>query len=625
MTEDPTFPRPQLRRADWRDLSGTWDFAYDDQNIWRSPAEVTFDRRITVPFPPESPASGVHDTDFHAVVWYRCRVPLRGPERPVAGERRLLLHFGAVDYRASVWVNGQLVAEHEGGHTPFSADISAVAGDAPALDVVVRAEDDPHDLSQPRGKQDWKQEPHVIWYHRTTGIWQPVWLEWVPDVHLTALRWTPDPDRKEVRLQLRLVTPPPSGWRTRVTLRLRGDLLAEQTVALTGRDASLTLSLAHAAGTYDKDELLWSPRFPNLIDALIEVIRPDGQVSDTVYSYAGLRSVEVSDGRFLLNGVPYFLRLVLAQNYWPESHLAAPSPDHLRREVELAKELGFNGVRIHQKIEDPRFLYWCDRLGLVVWGEAANAFLFTSDAQERLTREWLEALRRDVSHPCIVAWVPLNESWGVPNLERDPAQRHFVKGLYHLTRSLDFTRPVVANDGWEHVAGNILGIHDYALNAEVLRERYGSHEQIERTFASVQPHFRNIFTDGHHRSDEAVMLTEFGGLSIRPQNDEQWWGYATVGSAEALLSAYDTLVSAVLSSDVLMGFCYTQLTDTAQETNGLLRADRTPKVDPAQLRAINRRPARSVPGDIVQDIHHDAQERAGTLGRRTLSAEPAPS
>ncbi|WP_110885193.1 glycoside hydrolase family 2 protein [Deinococcus yavapaiensis] len=617
MHDDPHYPRPQLRRPEWRDLSGPWRFAFDDENSWRAPGDATFDREIQVPFPPESELSGLRETGYHAVVWYARRVDLSEAERPVRGERRLVLHFGAVDYRASVWVDGHLVATHEGGHTPFSADISEAVGRADGFEVVVRAEDDPRDLAQPRGKQDWQEVPHVIWYHRTTGIWQTVWLEVVPDMFVERLKFLPDVDRGELRLTARFNRDVSADASVHVKASLRGNVLARQVVYADGREAHAVLGLRHTSGTPERHDLLWSPKRPNLIDVEIELRDASGAVIDRVESYAGLRSAEVRDGQFLLNGFPYYLRLVLAQNYWPQSHLAAPSPGHLQREVELVKELGFNGVRIHQKIEDPRFLYWCDRVGLVVWGEIANAYVFDEDAQLRLTSEWLEAVRRDFNHPCVVAWVPLNESWGVPNLERDALQRHFVKGLYHLTKSLDPTRPVIGNDGWQHVAGDILGIHDYAFTGDVLRERYGSHEQLAHTFERVQPHFRRILTDGHTRRGEAVMLTEFGGLSLRPAESERWWGYGTVGSPDELLEKYRELVAAVLESNVLMGFCYTQLTDTEQETNGLLRADRTPKVDPAKLRAVNVGFAHSVPGDVINEIHTDAQRRDADLRKNT--------
>ena len=599
-------PRPQLARERYVDLGGVWDFAYDDASRgldegWQARADV-FDRTIVVPFPPESPASGIGDTTFHPLVWYRR--DFEDPRRDLA--ERLLLHCGAVDYRASVWVNGQLVASHEGGHTPFSADITAALRSDGRQELVIRAEDPPADLAQPRGKQDWQAEPHKIWYHRTTGIWQPVWLEPVGATHVTRLRWTPDLDRGLLGLGIRLQRQDATPLRVRVQLRLRDTLLVDDSYTVQGSDLQREITLDTASNSMDRQELLWSPSHPNLIDATIEVW--SGQVLlDRVQSYVGLRSAAVAEGRFLLNGFPYYLRLALEQGYWPQSHLAAPDEAARRREVELAKELGFNGVRIHQKVEDPRYLYWCDRLGLLVWGEIANAYVFSEDAVARLTREWLEVLERDYNHPCIVAWVPLNESWGVPNLRRDPAQRHYVQALYHLTKAIDPTRPAIGNDGWEHLVGDIHGIHDYAFDGAALRARYGSVDAMERTWSEVQPHHRAMGLPGLQRTDEPIMLTEFGGLSLRPEGGAQWWGYGTVASPEEYLAKYRELLDAVLDSPAIAGFCYTQLTDTGQETNGLLTEDRVPKLDPAAVRAITRRAAAAIPGDIVTQMQQ-AQE-----------------
>lgn len=600
-------PRPQLTRPRWTDLGGQWQFAYDDNN--RGIAEHwidqpdNFPRTITVPFPPESQASGIGDTTFHPIVWYRRTFTVPADDQ----QGRMLLHFGAVDYRAHVWVNGHLVAEHEGGHTSFTADISAVlrSGDAEQV-VVVRAEDQPTDLAQPRGKQYWQPEPGRIWYHRTTGIWQPVWLEPVSETFIQEIRWTPDLDRGMLGLYVRLNGAPAQPVQIRVRLSLRGTQLADDTYTLERQETRRDIALEAGGFTMDYRKVLWSPRHPNLIDATITLLQNDEPL-DEVQSYAGLRRVEARDGRFLLNGTPYYLRLVLAQNYWPESHLAAPSSAALRREVELVKALGFNGVRIHQKIEDPRFLYWCDKLGVLVWGEAANAFVYNGDAAERLTHEWLEAVRRDYNHPSIVTWVPLNESWGVPNLDRDPAQRDYVRALYYLTKALDPTRPVIGNDGWQHVVGDILGIHDYALDGDALRERYGTPAALDRTLESVQPHHRKLLIDGRRRAGEPVMLTEFGGLSQTPGEGEHWWGYGTVPGSEAFLAKYDELITAVLQCEGIFGFCYTQLTDTEQETNGLLRADRTPKLDLHAVRAINSQASKAVPGDIILDIHIAAE------------------
>jgi beta-galactosidase/beta-glucuronidase len=596
------YPRPQLVRTRWMDLQGPWGFVYDDgdqgrNEHWERCTDI-FCRTIIVPFPPESPASEIADRSFHPIVWYRRTFQIAPKDR----EQRLLLHFGAVDYQADVWVNGQHVAHHIGGQTPFTADItSALSGEEQS--VVVRAEDQPRDLNQPRGKQDWEEEPHRIWYHRTTGIWQPVWLEPVHATHVTSIRWTPNLDRALLGLVVALRRSDTTPIRLRVQLSLEDQMLADNTYFVAGAHFHTEIALDGLSimPGGEIEHILWAPEHPNLIDARLSLLTEDGVIDD-VESYVGLRSVAAENGHFLLNGRPYYLRLVLEQGYWPESHLAAPSPDALRAEVEWIKRLGFNGVRIHQKVEDPRFLYWCDRLGLLVWGETANAYAFSPDAVTSLVREWIEVLARDYSHPCIVTWVPLNESWGVPNLAADPVQSQYVQTLYSLTKTLDPTRPVIGNDGWEYLVGDMIGIHDYTFDGTVIHERYGSARALETTAREVRPHYRAIMLGRGHTIEAPVILSEFGGVSYRPETNSHWHGYGTVTSSEELLAKYNELVSAILDCPTVVGFCYTQLTDTGQETNGLLTASRHAKLDPATIHAVTSRPAAAVPGDITRDI-----------------------
>lgn len=605
-------PRPQLRRDRWIDLGGVWRFAFDDDDRglrerWFQRTDA-FDREILVPFPPESKCSMVHETGFHPVVWYRRDLRLEESDR----RERLLLHFGAVDFKAKVWVNGHLVAEHEGGQTPFCADITPYLTAADMQSIVVRAEDDPRDLQQPRGKQFWDETPGYIWYHRTTGIWQPVWIEPAPEIAISELRWTPDVDRLGVSLTVRLDRDPPERFRIRV--RLTGDqperLLADDTCLITGRELrrDLLLDISDAA-IRRRRTLLWAPEHPNLIGAVIELLDADGDCLDRVDSYFGLRRIETRGGRFLINGVPVFLRLVLAQNYWPDSLLAAPDADALRREVELIQSLGFNGVRIHQKVEDPRFLYWCDRLGVLVWAEAANAYVYSDRAAEMLLREWLTTVRRNYNHPSIITWVPLNESWGVPDLDRSAEQRHFVRALYHLTHALDPTRPVIANDGWQHAVGDVFGVHDYALDPGTLRERYQDRAAIARTFHEVRPQHHALLGEGAELKEQPIVISEFGGLAFKPGTGEDWFGYGQFADRDELIARYEGLVSALLDSTALAGFCYTQLTDTAQETNGLLTADRKPKLDPERIRAINSRPSKAVPSEVLDALIKQEVER----------------
>ncbi len=559
---------------------------------WQEKEEV-FTRTIQVPYPPESIASGIGDNGFHAVVWYRRTFEVA----PEDAEKRLLLHCGAIDYYAQVWVNGQLIARHEGGQTPITVDIRTALRPGTEQVVVIRAEDAPKDLTQPRGKQDWQEPPHEIWYHRTTGIWQPVWLEPVSPTYISQVRWTPDLDRGLLSFTVTLEREEDTPLNLRVRLYQDGLDLANDVYMMRGTELRRQIAFDPAA-MVASDQLLWSPRHPNLIDVTLTVLSGD-KVIDEVQSYIGIRSVSVADGRFLLNGLPYYLRFVLEQGYWPDTHLAAPDANALRREVELIKEMGFNGVRVHQEVADPRFLYWCDRLGLLVWGEMANAQVFSPLAVQRLIREWMEVVTRDYNHPCIVAWVPLNESWGVPNVARDPAQQHYVQALYHMTKALDSTRPVIGNDGWDNFVSDIFGVHDYTFEGSVLTERYGSFEAVARTLHEVQPSNHALILPGYRREGEPIMLTEFGGINFHPDGDGPTFGYGSVTDSESLLEKYKELIDAIVSSPAIAGFCYTQLTDVEQETNGLLTEYREPKLNPTAVREITTQVSAAVPGDVI--------------------------
>jgi len=590
-----------LERSHWQNLNGAWQFAFGDDQPWRAPQDVVYDRQITVPYAPESEASGIHDESFHHTLWYRTVLTPEWPE--AEGEQALCLHFGAVDYAATVWVNGQMVAQHEGGHTPFCADLSGAWGPGEALEIVVRAIDDPHDLAKPRGKQDWEREPHEIWYPRTSGIWQTVWLEARPVTHLSTLHWTANVERWEVAFQARVLGPLTEGLRLRVRLEADGVLLADDDYAVLHADLARTLALRDPGIDAARRHLLWSPEHPQLITATLELYAGDDLI-DRVSSYTALRSVGVDAQHFLLNGRPYFLKLVLDQGYWPKSLLSATDAE-LKRDVELTRLLGFNGARKHQKIEDPRYLYWCDVLGLLVWEELPSAYAFSNEAALRLSREWTEAIERDRSHPCIVAWVPFNESWGVPDLPLSAAQRDLVRALYHLTKTLDPTRPVIGNDGWEYVVTDIVAIHDYSHKPQKLRARYGSRDAVRQSLQQERPHKRLLSLDEVLDRWQPAMLTEFGGIAYTTTED-RGWGYSRTKNAQELQEQYSALLEAVHDCDGLIGFCYTQLADTFQEKNGLLFEDRRPKAD-LKVLAVANRGERS-----AQEQEHDADQ--GDMG-----------
>jgi len=577
---DTAYPRPQLVREHWQSLNGQWKFAFDDEKRYKHPSDsIEWTNQISVPYPPESKASGIGDRGFHRACWYEREFSVD------SDGQRVLLHFGAADYFARAWVDGHLVVEHEGGHTPFNADITRALGDAEHHTVTVYVEDDPHDLAKPRGKQDWQLEPHSIWYPRTTGIWQTVWLERVPRTYIAKLRWTPHFDGFEIGCEVLIDGDLEDDLTVEVKIRHGKKMLADDHYQVIGNEAHRKIALSDPGIDDSRNELLWSPERPTLLDADL-TLRYKGQVLDRVHSYTALRQVNISRDRFMLNGRPYTLRLVLDQGYWPDTLLTAPSDEALRRDVELAKAMGFNGVRKHQKIEDPRYLYWADKLGLMVWEEMPSAYRFTPLAIRRMVREWTEAIERDYSHPCVIVWVPFNESWGVPNLTSMQAHRNAVEALYHLTRTLDSTRPVIGNDGWEASATDILGIHDYDPDPERIYVRYGSTEKTQELFDRRRPGGRILTLDGYPHRGQPIMLTEFGGIAyFKSQDAAKIWGYSEAGSESEFYEHYRRLLEVVNVTPIFSGFCYTQFADTFQEANGLLYADRTPKLPLEQIAA----------------------------------------
>ena len=582
------YPRPMLRRASWTSLNGVWEFALDPDQAWSTPDHVEFDQTIHVPFAPESLASGIGYSRFIPCCWYQRRIM----PPPLAEGERLLLHFGAVDYGATVWVDDHFAGSHEGGYTPFSLDITdLLRADVPQV-VAVRVLDDPTDLAKPRGKQDWQTEPHAIWYPRTTGIWQTVWLETVPATRIGTLRWSSSLQAWDIGLEAILEGVPRDDVRLSIQLRvgegLDRKLLADDTYYVVAGEVHRRIALSDPGIDDFRNELLWSPDSPTLITARVRLWAMRGELLDDVESYTAIRSVGIEGDRFTLNGRPYPLRMVLDQGYWPATGLTAPDDAALRRDVELAKEMGFNGVRKHQKLEDPRYLYWADRLGLLVWGEMPSAYRFTKRSVARVTREWTEAILRDIGHPCLIAWVPFNESWGVPDLPNNPAQRDYVQALYHLTKTLDASRPTIGNDGWESLATDIIGIHDYDADPTRIVRRYGGPEGIPQLFHRERPGGRLLTLTGHPHAGQPLMLTEFGGIAFTDGADEdETWGYSRAETAEEFASRLTTLLEAVRGLNLLAGSCYTQFADTFQEANGLLREDRTPKIPLVQIAAAN--------------------------------------
>jgi beta-galactosidase/beta-glucuronidase len=562
-------------------LDGPWEFALDELGRMHAD-EVRFERTIRVPFSPETRLSGIAAKGFFNRSWYR-----RSFKTPrLARGECLLLHFGAVDYEATVWINGQMAGHHAGGYTPFTFNITRFLVNGPEQTILVRADDDPTDLAKPRGKQDWQAEPHSIWYPRTSGIWQTVWLEIVPETYIENIRWTSNLERWEITLHARLSQSTVDRLRLHVRLSSGELTIADDTYSVSNREVLRRIALSDPGVDDYRNELLWCPERPRLIDAEIELWGERGELVDSVRSYTALRAVGTQRDRFLLNGRPYYLRMVLDQGYWPGGGATAPDDEALRRDVELAKQMGFNGVRKHQKIEDPRYLFWADTLGLMVWVEMPSAYRFTDSSVRHVTREWIDVVTRDYSHPSVVTWVPFNESWGVPNLPDSLSERHYVQGLYHLTKTLDATRPVLGNDGWESVATDIIGIHDYDDDPDRMARRYRAEEVLPRLFRRERPGGRLLILDDRPPPDQPLILSEFGGIAC--PSAPGTWGYAYCATPEDFSKRYTRLLETVRSLGVLAGFCYTQFADTYQEANGLLRPDRTPKFPIAEIARATR-------------------------------------
>ncbi len=569
-------PRPQFQREQWLNLNGPWEFEFDDANAgldgnWQA-AGKKLARTITVPFCFESKLSGIGDTSFHPVVWYRRAFTVPADWKG----KRVLLHFGAVDYRANVWVNGKMAGAHTGGQTPFYFDITPHLA-AGQNAITVRAEDPPTDRSVPRGKQYWEPKSRSIFYTRTTGIWQTAWLEAVPETHLERVRVTPSSDGS-VRFEARIRSPKPD-MQLIATVR-RG---TEFAAAATARAAASPVAMALAV----TEPRLWSAATPNLYDVTFE-LRRGGEVVDKVESYFGFRTVRAEDNRILINDRPVYLKMVLDQGYWPESTLTPPSDDAIQYDIRMTKEMGFNGVRKHQKVEDPRYLYWADKMGLYVSAEIGNAYVFDEDYVDRFTREWIEAVERDYSHPSVIMWVPINESWGTPNLLRDARQQAHLKANYWLTKSLDATRPVIDNDGWEHVdTTDIFAVHNYARTGEDLLRLY---KDLGAPGATPTSGGRPPLVPGYKYNGTPVTLSEFGGIAYIPEGQTvpaESWGYSGVEkTADAALTRLRGLYEAIAKLP-FSGLCYTQLTDVEQEVNGLLTYDRKPKFDTKKIREIN--------------------------------------
>lgn len=567
----PEYPRPQMVRDRWLNLNGRWEFEIDSGRSGR--ARKLHEARqlngsIVVPYCPESKLSGIEYKDFMAAVWYRKEFGI--PSDWTSG--RILLHFGAVDYAAEVWINSVSAGTHFGGYTPFTLDITSLV--RPGTNVVtVVAEDDARSGLQPSGKQSSSFHSQGCLYTRTTGIWQTVWLEWVPETYISNLRYIPDPDNSSVHVEVR-ISGDLSHYRIEAVALFDGKEVGRTASNCRTKLANLSLKL--------KETHLWEPGSPALYDLELRLWKK-GKCVDTVSSYFGLRTVSWDNTRIYINHKPVFQRLVLDQGFYPDGIYTAPTDADLRKDIEISMAMGFNGARLHEKVFEPRFLYWADKLGYLVWGEHANWGLnITSPTGlEQFLPEWLEVVERDFNHPAVIGWCPFNETWDSSNGARQDDE--VLRIVYQTTKMLDPTRPVIDTSGNFHVETDIFDVHDYEQDVIEFAKHYEpmkSGGDVYVTFPNRQSY------DG-----QPYFVSEYGGIWWSP-GDESGWGYGSrPASEEEFVSRYKGLTDALLQNPRICAFCYTQLYDVEQEVNGLYTYDRKPKFDPEVIKAINSQKA----------------------------------
>ncbi len=567
MWQRTEYPRPQFRRQDWLALNGVWEFAFDDTDEGLAKGydtgKVRLPLSIVVPFSYQYEASGIGDKAVHEIVWYRRTFPTK------AG-RRALLCFNGADYRTDVWVNGKHVLTHTGGFTPFSADITKYMKPRGENALVVRCFD-PLDPAVPRGKQSWTGERFSCWYIPNTGLWQSVWIDWVGEDCIVSHTLFADYDSASVSGEI--VTSRGLADEAEIEISFKGKHVKTARFSLDGKRTRYSFKL-NECNCVDAD-YTWQPEHPALFDAVFRLYC-GGRAADSAKTRFGIRKLVADGNKIVLNNAPLYQRLILDQGYWRESGLTPPSAEALKKDIELAMSMGFNGARKHQKFEDPYFYYYADELGFLTWCEMPSAYHFCAEEEKRIASEWADIVREAGVFASVIAYVPLNESWGVRNIASDAAQQNFARSLYYMTKSLDATRLVSCNDGWESPeTTDILGIHDYAYDSAAFAEKY----RPDR-YDDLYPQTRRLMAYGCKYAGQPVLLTEFGGIAKAEETKNGNWGYNDGASSdEAFYTRYENLMQGIYAHPDLRGFCYTQLTDVQQEVNGLLYADRTPKFD----------------------------------------------
>lgn len=574
------YPRPQLVNKNWKLLDGEWYFAFDDQNVGEK--EKWFlcfpdSLKIVVPFSYQTKMSTIQDETEHKYIWYSKTCHYSDD----LSESRLLLHFEGCDYQTKLWVNGIYIGSHTGGYGRSTFDITEAVKEKDGMAFLVVRAEDLKEATQPRGKQTWMAKPFGCWYHETNGIWKSVWSEVVPTTYLQEVKMTPSLFEYNVEFEL-VFNQLEKNHEVEIEITFQNQLISKTKLNIVRRITNIKVDMNN---DFDAFRLhYWTPETPNLYDVKITVLK-ENHMTEELGSYFGFRTFRAEKNCLLLNNNPIYLKMVLHQGYYRDSGLSAPSPEALKKDILLAKELGFNGIRMHQKIEDERFYYYADVLGMIIWCEMPSPYEFKDATIDAIVPEWMQIVKQNYNHPSICVWVPFNESWGIPRVVFDSRNQHLAETLYHVTKAYDASRPVISNDGWEQTESDIVTLHNYAQSKEELMHFYQELEDMLKGHNRVDySQTRLPLANGYSYHGQPVIISEFAGIGYQSGKDSGWGYGDKVSSDKDYVDRLASLVEAIRGIDQICGFCITQLTDVEQEINGLLDIDRIHKADVEKLR-----------------------------------------
>ena len=578
------YPRPQFIRKQWQNLNGKWNFTFDDNDKGETEGyfkDFPKNRKINVPFTYETKLSEIEDESIHYIVWYNRKINI---SKEQLQNNKIILNFEGSDYKTKIWINGNYIGENVGAYSRFSFDIEnyVIQGEN---DITIKVEDS-LSKDQPRGKQRYKKESWKCWYIQTTGIWKTVWIEWVSKKYLKSIKNTPEMNKVHLEIETNLLETDfeKRNYYIEIEISFAGQILNKTKELLNANYQKVEMNIVQGGVKHILQQ--WSTNQPNLYDINYKLYCED-KVIDIVDSYFGVRDISIKGNEIYLNGEQLYLKLILDQGYWKQSHLTPPNEESLIKDIESVLRFGYNGIRKHQKIEDERFLYWCDVKGVLVWSEMANCYNFDDNSLQNFTNEWIKVVKQNYNHPSIITWVPINESWGVPEVGICKKQQNFINSLYYLTKSIDNTRLVISNDGWEHTISDIITIHDYKQDYELLYEEYTDEERKVLNNLKEYNGKHSLFVNGYKYEGQPVIMSEYGGIAIY---SGEGWGYGKqVKDEKEFIDRFTKLTKSIKNIPYISGYCYTQLTDVQQEINGLMDSERNYKIDSNIIRNVNNK------------------------------------